>query len=577
MRRLLPYFRPYKKLLLLSTLCIFAAVVVGLLSPVILRRAIDGLRTQLSWANLTGYAVIILALTCISSLFSLLSRYLTNHISWRIVCDVRYNFYAHVQKQSLYFFQNNRTSELVARAMSELEGLRQVAGQVVLFTLQTVFTLILLLPLMLRISQRLTLLLFTTVPMAFCLIHYCNKRALRHAKKLHGCLGQILQRAEENLNGVRIVRAYSQEESEIAALSQLNSKHVNLSGDLLRVNALMAPLLQLFIGLSFVVNFWYGSILAVRGRITLGQFIEFNAYLMRLIWPLTAFGQTIRLYQQGMLGLQRVNAVLDEEPVIADRPEVRAQQPVRGRIEFRNLTFTYHKASRPSLRNIDLTIEAGQTVAFIGRTGSGKSTLLNLLPRLLDAPPETIFIDGVSVSDYPLAQLRAAIGYVQQESVLFSDSLAENIAFGVEGASAGDIAGAADIAGLMPDVQSFAQGFETLVGERGVTLSGGQKQRTVMARALLRAPEILILDDALSAVDAFTAERILKRLREVRLGRTTLIVAHRVAAVRDADLICVLEGGRIVERGTHEELLAGGRHYAAFYHRELLEEELVAI
>jgi ATP-binding cassette subfamily B protein len=579
MRRLLPYFRPYKRLLSVSTLCIFASVVVGLLSPALLSRAIDGLRGRLSWVSLTGYALMILGLTCISSLFYLLSRYLTNLVSWRVVGDIRLAFYEHVQKQSFYFFQKQRAAELMARATSELEGLRAAAGQVVLFMLQTVFTLILLVPLMLRISQRLTLLLFTTVPLAFCAVHYCNKRALQHTKKAQGYLGQILHRVEENLKGVRVVRAYSREESEIAALTELIGKHVVHSGRLLRVNALMAPLLQLLIGLSFVVNFWYASLLAVRGHITLGQFIEFNTYLMRLIWPLTAFGQTLRLYHQGLLGLQRVNAVLDTEPAVADRLGVHERPPIRGRIEFRRLTFAYGadgEAGPPVLRDVDLSIPAGRTVAFVGRTGSGKTTLMNLLPRLLEAPEGAVLVDSVPVSDYPLAQLRGAIGYAQQEPVLFSDSLAENIAFGVEGASAADIACAADIAGLTPDVRGFPLGFETFVGERGVTLSGGQKQRVALARALLRQPAILILDDALSAVDSFTAAQILKRLCEVRAGKTTLFIAHRVAAVRDADIIFVLDGGRVVERGTHDELLAAGGEYAAFYYRELLEEELAA-
>jgi ATP-binding cassette subfamily B protein len=570
------YFRRYKKLLFVSTLCIFASVVIGLLNPVILRRAIDGLQVHLSWSRLTLYTFVILGLTLFSSLFSLLSRCFTNYLSWHIVCDIRFEFYAHLQKQSLYFFQSIRTSELMVRATSELEGVHQLSGQVLMFTLQIFLTLALLLPLMLRISQRLTLILFTTVPVAFILIYFFNKNAVGRARKTQGCLLELLQRAEENLNGARVVRAYSQEKTEIAAFTELTQTHKKLTSELMRINAINAPLLQCLIGVSYVMNFWYGSILAIRGVITLGQFIEFNAYLMFLIWPLTAFGQTIKSYHQGMLNLQRINALLAEQPVITDLTGVREQPPIRGRIEFRDLTLTHNEANDPVLRDINLLIEPGQKVAFIGRTGSGKTTLVNLIPRLLEAPPGTVFIDGVPVSDYPLAQLRSSIGYVPQETLLFSDSLAENIAFGVEDASDAEIARMADIAGLTRDVHDFPARFETLVGERGVLLSGGQKQRTALARALLRQPKILILDNALSAIDVFTAEQIMKGLREVMKERTSLIIANRISTVRDADLICVLSDGKIVERGTHEELLERSGEYASLFYREMLEAELVA-
>jgi ATP-binding cassette subfamily B protein len=574
--KLLTHLGRYKKLLFISLFCIFASVFIGLINPIVLRRAVDGLHVQLSWRKLTLYTFVILGLTLVSSLFSLLSRYSVNFLSGRIVCDLRFEFYAHLQKQSLYFFQRSRTSELMVRATSELEAVHQLVGQVMIYTVQIAVTFALLLPLMLRISQRLTLLFFTTLPLAFVTIYCFNKNSMKRARKTQGCLMQLLQCAEENLKGVRVVRAYSQEKTEIAAFTALTLKHKSATRELMQLNAINAPLLQFLIGISYVINLWYAITLATRGTISLGQFIEFNAYVMFLIWPLSSFGQTLKQYQLGMLTLQGIDALLAQEPVVKDLEGVREQPPIRGRIEFRNLTLAYNEAAEPVLHDINLVIEEGQTVALIGPTGSGKSTLVNLIPRLLEAPQGTVLIDNVPVANYPLAQLRASISYVPQETLLFSDSLAENIAFGVESASPAEIAHAADAAGLMDDVRNFPAGFETLVGERGVLLSGGQKQRTALARALLRRPRILILDDALSAVDAFTAEQVMKGLRVAMKGRTALIISNRIAIAREADLICIFNQGRIVQRGTHQELLEQSAEYASLYYREMLESELVA-
>jgi ATP-binding cassette, subfamily B, multidrug efflux pump len=576
LRKFARYFRPYKKSLIIGILCIVASVVFGLLIPLIVGRAIDDLRVEATWEKITRAAFLILGASIISGTFLFLQRRILIGMSRHIEYDLRRDFYARLVDQPLSFFQDHRTGDLMARATNDLSAVRQLAGPMIMYTLQTAFVVVLILPLMLRISVRLTLLLFVTMPLVSLTVKYFGQQVHVRFEKIQDFFAQISARAQENFTGVRVVRAYAQEGAEIEAFDALNRQYAERNLSLVRISAVMRPLMQFLIGIGYVLIIWYGGALVIRGAITLGQFTEFNLYLGRLIWPLIALGYVVNLYQRGTASLKRINAISAIEPAIIDQPNVREQLPVTGRIEFRDLTFRYNEHTEPMLRDIDLAIEAGQTVALVGRTGSGKSTLISLIPRLVEALPGTVLIDGVSVRDYPLAQLRAAIGYVPQETFLFSDTLAKNIAFGVEHAERADIEWAAEIAGLTEDIRGFPEGFDTMVGERGITLSGGQKQRTAIARAVMRQPRILILDDALSAVDTYTEEKILARLRGVMRDRTSLIVSHRISTVRDADLICVLDDGRIIERGTHDELLALGGEYADLYERQLLEEELAA-
>ena len=471
------YFRPYKLSLTIGIACILAGVCFNLYIPLIVGQAIDANWKVVTWSMLTVSAAKVLGASLISGIFLFLQRRILIGISRNVEYDLRRDFYAHLVDQPLSFFHEHRTGDLMARATNDLAAVRQLTGPMIMYTLQTVFVVLIVLPLLLMINWWLTLLLFVTMPLVSLTVKFFGQQVHVRFEKIQDFFAQITARAQENFTGVRVVRAYAQEDSEIAAFNQLNLQYAERNLSLVRIDAIMRPLMQFLIGIGFVLIIWAGVPLAVRGEITVGQFTVFNLYLSRLIWPLIALGYVVNLYQRGTASLKRLNAILKIKPLITDSPEVESQPPIRGRIEFRNLTFKYHQTEEPVLHQLNLTIPEGHTVAFVGRTGSGKSTIVNLVPRLIEAPAETVFIDGISVQNYPLSQLRSSIGYVPQETFLFSDTLKGNIAFGVEKSEPAEVEWAAEIAGLTEDIADFPDGFETLVGERGITLSGGQKQR----------------------------------------------------------------------------------------------------
>jgi len=583
----------------------FASVVstaaVTLLAPWVLRLAIDDLQQGVTRSKLLFYAAVIFAITFVGGLSRYAMRRVIIGASRDIEYDLRNAFFAHLQTLPLAYFHRHRTGDLMSRATNDLNAVRMLVGPAVMYTASTVCTFVIGLTIMASINARLTVIGLLPLPFVTVVARYFGRAIHERFERIQQQLADLSAVTQEALAGVRVIRAYGQEEQELERFRVANREYVDRNRTLISLQGFFYPSMGFFMGVSELLVLWLGAADVIAGRMTVGDLVAFNAYLAMLAWPMIAFGWVTNLLQRGRASWGRMLEVMDTPAAIADSDLTRLEvgpNDIKGSIDLRHLTFAYD--GRPVLSDVTLSIPAGQTVAIVGRTGSGKSTLLSLLARLHEPPPHTVFIDGTDVRELPLATLRGAIGFVPQEPFLFSETVGANVAFGSPGAEAAHPAGespqspmrqpaehdlslatarvqsAASVAQLDKDVAAFPQGYDTRVGERGITLSGGQKQRTAIARALYVNPRILILDDALSAVDTQTEEDILRRLREFMRDRTSIIVSHRISTVRDADVILVLDGGRIIERGGHDELVARGGLYADLHRQQLLEEELAA-
>jgi len=588
-RRLLPYVNRYRRAFLVGFVCVVTTAAFQLLGPWVLKYAIDDLNLGVTRSKLLLYAGLLLGLSLVRGAFLFLTRRIIISASRDIEYDIRNDFFAKLEQLPLGYYQQRRTGDLMSRATNDLNAVRMMIGPAIMYSAQTVLVFAVAIVLMMTIDLRLTLIALIPLPFVSLAVRYFGSAIHRRFEAIQAQLAEVSAVVQEALSGVRVVRAYRQEAHEIARFRTANDEYLRRNRVLIKLQGAFYPSMTLFLGLGSLLVLWLGGREVIRGRITLGGFVAFNGYLVMLSWPMIAFGWVTNILQRGFASWERMLLVLDETPAISDatvtaRGRAAADAFATGAIEIHDLTFTYPGAKAPVLSGISLRIEPGQTAALVGATGSGKSTLISLLPRLHEPPPGTVTIGGVDIREIPLDRLRAAIGFVPQEPFLFSDTIAENVAFG-EGKDTKDtkehgtqerVNAAAAISRLDKDVADFPRGYETTVGERGITLSGGQKQRTALARAVMLDARILILDDALSAVDTYTEEEILSRLRDVMRRRTSIIVSHRISTVREADQIFVLKDGRIVERGRHDQLVARDGVYATMYRKQLLEEELQA-
>ncbi|MDX2151684.1 MAG: ABC transporter ATP-binding protein [Bryobacteraceae bacterium] len=571
-----PYLLRYRRALLLGLAALVLKTGFAAAQPLLIRAGIDGLMQGFDLRFLFLFAAALVLVAALKGLFQYYMRVILIGLSRDIEFDLRNDLFQHLTRLSSDFYAKYRTGDIMSRATNDLNAVRMMLGPGLMYWTETVVTFTFVIAVMASVDLPLTLASLVPAPVISLVVMAFGKRIHDRFEKIQAMFSDISSRVQENVSGVRVVRAYVQEDAELAHFERLNRAFIVQNVGLARLSGMFMPTLQGLVGIGFLIVLWAGGYRLLTGSISLGSFVMFNTYMGMLIWPMIALGWVVNLMQRGTASLARINELLRQQPSIASPADpVTSPEPLRGEIEFRNVTMRYPAGA--ALDSVSLHIPSGATVAIVGHTGSGKSTLLQLIPRLADPTSGAVLIDGVDVRERSLEEVRSQIGFVPQETFLFSATLAENIAFGVKEASREEILRAAEIAGLATDIETFPQGLETAVGERGLTLSGGQKQRTAIARAILRNPRILILDDALSSVDTLTEENILRALEDIMRGRTTIIVSHRVSTVRNADRIFVLENGRLVEEGTHGQLVAAGGYYAGLYQKQLLEEELEAI
>jgi len=599
LRPLLPYLKRYRWGYAAGTVCVFLTNGILILLPLVIGRAVDDLREGVTRHKLLLYPGLILAIAVTKGAFQFLTRWIVIGISRDIEFDLRNDLFRHLESLSLSYYHRHRTGDIMARATNDLSAVRNLLGPAIMYTANTLVQTAGALAFMISISPKLTFYTFLPLPVASIVIQYFGRKIHDRFESIQAMFSEISARAQENFSGARLIRAYVQEEAEIRLFEKENKEYIRRSLKLVRLMGMLWPTLELMLGGAVALVLWLGgrevllgqdrvllvsylgtkTTLALNGSMGVGDYVAFSTYMMQLTWPVIALGYVINLFQRGKASLGRLNEIMLEFPEIQDSPEAR-ERHIEGSIEFRGLNFSYDPGSyngKKVLHDLNLQIPAGSSLAIVGPTGSGKTTLVNLIPRIYDAAAGMVLIDGRPIREYSIASLRRSIGFVPQETFLFSDRIRENIALGVEAATDAEIENAAEVANIAADIHGFPEGYQTLVGERGITLSGGQKQRAAIARALIRNPQILILDDALSSVDTHTEDKILNHLREVMQGRTTIFISHRVSTVRNADRIAVLHSGAIVELGTHEELLALNGYYTDLYNKQLLEEELAEV
>jgi ATP-binding cassette subfamily B protein len=580
LRPLFPYLRRYSRDFVWGGLSAVIANIIWIFFPQVIRVAIDDLNHGVTRQKILLYAGLLVLISAAKGVFLFLTRWIIIGISREIEFDMRNDLFRHLERQPAAYFQEHRTGDIMARMTNDLNAVRMLLGPAIMYSANTVLFSVGALYFLLRISPWLTLVALVPLPLVSILVQSLGRKIHERFERIQAMYSEISAQAQENFSGARLVRAFAQEDAQIAAFEKANKENIRRGLRLVQLMGMLWPTLEFVLGLALAITLLVGGHEVLSHRISIGDFVAFNTYMVMLTWPVIALGWVVNLWQRGTASLVRIDELLSNQPTIDNAvadASIPADLTLRGDIEFRNLNFSYSGADAGRaevLHSLSLKIPAGSSLAIVGPTGSGKSTLINLIPRLYDAAPGAVLIDDRPIRDYPLAVLRANIGFVPQETFLFSQTIRGNIAFGAPLATDSQILEAAEAAHIRREFEEFPAGFATTVGERGVTLSGGQKQRTAIARAVIRNPRILILDDALSSVDTYTEEQILRELQRVMEGRTTLFISHRISTVRHADQIAVLVAGRIVELGTHDELLARNGYYADLFQKQLLEEEL---